>query len=391
MKNFSRFQKFGILFFIISYIFLILWAFNGTRTYLKFKTLQIAGFAMGKPSYFPEDIFLSMFHPEPERVPVSEHILTQPAMPVIEFHGHIFGTYDQNEFHLNLEKNHTKYYINLALRTVTPADFKKLKEKIGEDKRIYHFPGLNWSRLENDDFQGMADDLEEIVKLGDIRGIKIWKDFGLKFRTSDGLLLKLDDPRMDPVWDVCKKYNLIIAMHTADPPAFFKKIDGSNERFPELGRHPDWSFTGGDLPLFDELIQQRDRLFKRRSQNRFVAQHFGELAHDLNRAAEMLDSNPNVQLDIAQRIDELGRQPEASRSFFLKYQDRILYGTDGMPDYEKVRIYWRFLETNDEYFNYHPPHKPEKGKWKIYGLGLPKSVLRKIYYENAFKMLEENR
>ena len=387
--NFSK--KFlhgpGITIFILTYIFLFLWAFHDVRIFVKFKTLQLAGYAMGSPSYFSEDIFLSRFDPEAELVPVSIRIPVQPLTQVIEFHGHIFNDFNRKEFLRGLKNNHTEYFVNLALRTVTPEEYKKLLDETGHDRRIIHFPGLNWERIKTEDYQGMARDLEEIIKTGNVKGLKLWKDFGLKYRKKNGELISLDDPVMDPVWDVCEKYNILVAIHTADPPAFFQKVDEHNERLPELGRHPDWSFTGSDLPSFNELLSQRDRLFKKRKGIRFIALHFGEFAHNLKLAGEMLDSNPNVWVDTAQRIDELGRQPVAAKAFFLKYQDRILYGTDGMPDYEKVRIYWRFFETDDEYFDYHPAHKPKKGMWKIYGLDLPETVLKKIYYDNSAGLL----
>ena len=134
-------------------------------------------------------------------------------------------------------------------------------------------------------------------------------------------------------------------------------------------------------------MQQRDRLFTRRKDVTFVALHFGEFAHDLSRAQDLLDRHPNVYVDIAQRIDELGRQPRAAREFLIKNQNRILYGTDGLPDPEKLKIYWRFLETDDEYFDYFPAGTNRKGVWKIYGVKLPPDVLRKIYYSNAARLL----
>ncbi|MBI3395527.1 MAG: amidohydrolase family protein, partial [Spirochaetia bacterium] len=137
-----------------------------------------------------------------------------------------------------------------------------------------------------------------------------------------------------------------------------------------------------------DLLAERESMFKRRPDVIFVSLHFGELAHDLKKAGALLDHCPNVYFDIAQRIDELGRQPRAAREFLLRYQDRILYGIDGPPDLEKARIYWRFLETTDEYFDYFPPYKPRKGLWTISGVGLPPSVLKKLYYDNAARLLK---
>ncbi|MCE9599250.1 MAG: amidohydrolase family protein [Spirochaetia bacterium] len=376
----------------ISYVFLFLWAFAPIRQTIKLSVLSMFGAARSKFSSVPEDIYLSSFQPTPELVPVS---VTEPARPkfdVIEFHGHLFADRfggPPEDLAAQMQKGGIKYFIDLALFTSTLKEYQKLVEKTHQDN-VIHFVGFNWKHLreaKTDDFGvGMAKDLEEIAKAG-VRGVKLWKNFGLIEKTPDGKLLAMDDPRLDPVWDVCAKYKLLVAIHTADPPAFFRPVNQFNERFDELGRRPEWSFDSPDLPKLDEILAQRERLFKRRKDVTFVALHFGELAHNLKRAASLLDTNPNVSLDIAQRIDELGRQPFAAREFLIKYQDRILFGTDGLPDYKKIKIYWRFLETSDEYFDYYPAGGNRKGVWKIYGVHLPDPVLKKIYYTNAARLL----
>lgn len=338
----------------------------------------------GSASLIDRDLALPLFDPEEILVRTASFAPKGEAMANIEIHGHIFDRFDPEKFSAGLDRNHTRLFVNLALRTVTADQYKKLLEMTASEKRIIHFPGLNWEHTALDRFDLIASDLEAIAKMG-ARGIKIWKNLGLEVRRADGSLLRLDDPALDPVWDVCRRYRLLVGIHTADPPAFFLPPDSKNERIIELMRRPEWSFTNG--PGFDELIEQRDRLFKRRRDVTFIAQHFGELAHDLNRAARLLDENPNVYLDIAQRIDELGRQPFAARRFLILHQDRILFGTDGLPDPEKTTIYNRFLESADEYFDYHPAHKPKKGLWKIYGLQLPEGVMKKIYFDNAAKLL----
>jgi predicted TIM-barrel fold metal-dependent hydrolase len=373
--------------FIISWIGLFLWAFPSVRMKVRFAILKTLGYTASlSGEAVPEDISLSEFRPVSMMVPVRENIPEYPRYPVVEFHGHIFPTYTGN-LEADLTRCRTALFINLALRTYTLDGYIKLKKKYPETI-VLHFPGWNYTRLKKQNnesgVQQMAADLEALAKAG-IRGVKLWKNLGLMEKKPDGTLYAIDDPIFDPLWDVAAKYHLVIAIHTADPPAFFQKPDGTNERFEELSRHPEWSFLKG--PGFDEVLAQRDRLFERRRDVKFVALHFGELAHDLKRASLLLDRNPNVWIDTAQRIDELGRQPGAARQFFLKYQDRILYGTDGLPDYEKVRIYWRFFETDDEYFDYHPAHKDRKGLWKISGLSLPDDVLRKIYYQNALKLI----
>lgn len=368
--------------FLASWLLLVLWAMPTFRVGARFAVLNALGFGSGLVGLsIPETIGLQQFQPVSLLVPEDAHELSRPKFPLVEFHGHIFPTYRGN-LDEDLRRNRTNLFVNLALRTTTGKAYNELQAK---HPGSLHFPGWNWDRLkEASGIAKIAADLEDCAKAG-AKGVKLWKDFGLMRKKADGSLYRLDDPAFDPLWDVAAKHHLVIAMHTADPPAFFLPIDGKNERFEEITRHPEWAFTGG--PTFDDIMAQRERLFQRRRDVRFVALHFGEFGHDLKRAARLLDANPNVWIDTAQRIDELGRQPRQSRAFFLKYSDRILYGTDGPPDYEKDRIYWRFFETDDEYFDYHPPAKDRKGLWKISGIALPDDVLQKIYYRNALGLL----
>lgn len=377
--------------FVLSYVGLLVWAVPTARQFLRYQVFSLFGGAPGVFHANPEDLPLSLF--QPESLLVSQrNVPARPRFETIEFHGHIgSGPFVDipDDLSQRMEKFHIRKYVNLSLFTTTHKAYVELRDK-SANPNVLHFVGLNWGRLKEPEFgRAMAQDLEQIAREG-ARGVKLWKNFGLKERTPDGKLLAMDDPRLDPVWDICAKYKLLVAIHTADPPAFFLPVDGTNERFDELARRPEWSFHSSKLPSFSEVLAQRDRLFARRSDVRFVALHFGELAHDLKQADELLVRHPNVTVDIAQRIDELGRQPRAARAFILKHQDRILFGTDntdGLTDLEKVQIYWRFLETSDEYFDYHSAGKSRKGLWKIYGLELPDNVLEKIYYGNAARLL----
>lgn len=341
------------------------------------------------PDFVP--VPLSLYRPVSMVVPESTQIPEKPRYPVIEFHGHI-QSLDASTLEKKMKETGTEYIVELGLSITTLEEYEEFEKKYRSVlSRIFVFPGLNWRRLkEHNSSAGirlMAEDLEKIVKNKPVKGIKIWKDFGLYHRKEDGSLWRIDDEAFQPIWDVCEKYNLIVAMHIADPPAFFRPVNPRNERLPELMRRKEWSFYGKDYPSFEELMKQRENLFARQKNIKFVALHFGEYPHDLGTARNILKKYPNVYFDIAQRIDELGRTPRATRNFFIEFQDRILYGTDGVPDYEKLQIYWRFLETGDEYFDYAPPRKPLKGIWKIYGIDLPGEVLKKIYYSNAAKLL----
>jgi predicted TIM-barrel fold metal-dependent hydrolase len=188
-----------------------------------------------------------------------------------------------------------------------------------------------------------------------------------------------------------------VAIHVSDPLAFFSPTDRFNERYEELSNHPDWSFASFGFPSNAELLEARNRVFARHPKTQFVALHVGNFAEDLENVSTNLDRFPNMSVDIAARLNELGRQPRAARRFFDKYQDRILFGTDATPHGDKYpqqlfcdelyRIYVRFLETDDEYFDYAPAAVPPQGRWRISGIDMPDEVLRKVYNQNAARLL----
>ena len=245
--------------------------------------------------------------------------------------------------------------------------------------------------------QFQADQIERAKQAG-ARGLKVLKTLGLFLRenVTTGPLVKIDDRRFDPMWEACGANKLPVAIHTSDPEAFFLPIDRFNERFEELNAHPDWSFHGKDFPSNRALHEARLRVVARHPKTHFVLLHVGN-AEDLAWVSEWLGRYPNTSVEIGARIGELGRQPRAARKFFDKYQDRILFGTDAVPKgfqtpqqvfgEELYEIYYRFLETEDEYFDYAPARIPPQGRWKIYGLGLPETILRKVYHQNAERVL----
>ena len=176
-------------------------------------------------------------------------------------------------------------------------------------------------------------------------------------------------------------------IHSADPAAFFTPLDRHNERWHELNEHPDWLFHGKDFPTRAQLLAQRNRVIERHPRTTFIGAHFGNSPEDLATLAQWLDRYPNFYVDIDARINELGRQPYSARRFFLKYQDRILFGTDMAPDAAAYRIGYRFLETDDEYWDSAEPTGHRQGFWMIYGIFLPDDVLKKVYKTNAERIL----
>ncbi len=239
-----------------------------------------------------------------------------------------------------------------------------------------------WDCQRPDFGRRMAQALAEAKKQG-ASGLKIFKNLGLVYRNPDGSLIRVDDPRWTPIWEACGTLELPVLIHTADPKAFFLPVDKTNERWEELVRHPDWGFSGPSYPSYEELLAQFVKVVEGFPQTTFIGAHVASSAEDLGRVGELLDRCPNLFVDIAARIAELGRQPYTARDFFLKYADRILFATDGPRVAERLHYHWRFLETRDEYFPYAENDFPPQGFWRIYGVHLPDEVLRRIYYQNA--------
>jgi len=265
--------------------------------------------------------------------------------------------------------------------------------------RFYTFTEPSYSRFKEADYPKLQAQAIERAHRDGARGLKILKTLGLYLREdiTSGALVKIDDARFDPMWEACGQLNIPVAIHISDPIAFFTPTDRFNERYEELNNHPDWSFYGGDFPSNAELIAARNRVIARHPNARFVTLHVGNFSEDLQNVSDNLDRFPNMSVDIAARVGELGRQPLTARKFFDKYQDRILFATDATPHGDEFpqqvfndqlyEIYYRFLETSDEYFDYAPAKIPPQGRWRIYGLDLPDNILRKVYYENAARLL----
>lgn len=220
-----------------------------------------------------------------------------------------------------------------------------------------------------------------------VSGVKVFKSFGLSYRNPDGSFIEIDDERFDPIWEACGRLGMPVIIHTADPTAFFQPITPTNERYEELSRHPEWHFPPEKFPSRQSLHAARNRMIAKHPDTTFIAAHFGNDAEDLKQTAKMLEDYPNVVVEFASRISELGRQPYSAREFFFKYQDRILFGTDGPWPEARYHSYWRFLETQDEYFPYSDKPFPPQGFWRIYGIHLPDSVLEKVYHKNAARVI----
>ena len=319
--------------------------------------------------------------------------LEKPAFPVVDIHNHL-GSGRQ---YLTQERVN-RYLTEMdaaGIRTVVNLDGRSgqaLKDTIELLDRAH--PG-RFITFANVDFSGIDESgwseresarLDEGFRAG-ARGLKFYKNFGLHVRYKDGKLMPIDDPKLEPIWEVCARHKRPVIIHTADPAAFWKPLDRFSERWHELNQHPDWLFADSSrFPPREELISQLYRVIEAHPKTSFISTHFGNSAEDLGFVAEKLARYPNLYVDIDARISELGRQPYTTRRLFLKYPDRILFGTDTTPNREAFRIYFRFLETDDEYFDPSASHH-RQGFWNIYGIYLPKDVLSKVYYKNAERIL----
>jgi predicted TIM-barrel fold metal-dependent hydrolase len=228
-----------------------------------------------------------------------------------------------------------------------------------------------------------AAQLEQDIKAGAL-GLKIFKELGLRIKKPDGSRLHLDDAELDPIWAKCAELKVPVLIHTAEPAPFFDPIDFTNERWLEEALFKDRRYQDPWFPRFEELLAERDRMFEKHKNTTFIAAHMAYLSNDLGRFSKYLDAHPNVYPETAAVLAEYGRQPRTARAFFVKYQDRILFGKDSFqPD--EFPYYWRTFETADEYFDY---YRDYHAFWKLYGMELPDEVLKKLYYKNALKVVK---
>jgi predicted TIM-barrel fold metal-dependent hydrolase len=250
-------------------------------------------------------------------------------------------------------------------------------------KRFVLFTNIDFGDIDNPEWQARTlKQLEDDVRRGAM-GLKIYKSLGMSSRDSKGNRIRVDDPRIDPIWAKCGELNIPVLIHTADPKSFWDPMDEKNERWLELKTHPSRKRSDTDPAPWEQLIQEQHNMFRKHPKTKFINAHMGWYPNDLAKLSTLLDAMPNMYVEIGAVIAELGRQPRAAREFLIKYQDRVLFGKDSWVP-EEYETYFRVLETADEYFPY---HKRYHAFWRMYGLDLPDEVLKKIYYKNALKLL----
>jgi len=342
-------------------------------------------------------MLLKDFRPQSKLV-TRTTLVNRPKFPVVDAHNHLAdpfgGGWDKKPLSQLLDlldEAGVTHYVDLDGGWGEEILFRHLDYfKAKAPERFQIFGGVDWGQWKElgDRFPDWAASRLRVQKEAGAQGLKIWKPFGLHVKDDRDQLVKVDDPRLSPIWETAGQLGLPVLIHIADPVAFFDPIDETNERWEELGEHPDWAFTSPPFPPFMEIMDAFKNLVIRHSSTIFIGAHVGCYGENLAWVGQMLEDCPNYYVDISARLGELGRQPYSARRFFIQYQDRILFGSDMSPDLEAYRLYYRFLETDDEYFNYNTSEIPLQGRWYVCGLYLPEDILKKVYAENARRVLK---
>ena len=318
---------------------------------------------------------------------VPEHLVPRAKFPVIDIHSHQPAPISAQQLKTVVDSMDP---LNLRiLVNASGASGDRLVQSIAAIRntpykdRMVMFTNIDFRNVGPGYGLKMAQQLETDVKNGALGLGEIMKNFGLRARKADGSRLHIDDPELDPIWDMAAKLNIPVLIHTADPQEFFEPINYMNERWLELALYPDRRYPQPQFPSFETINSERDNLFRKHPKTTFIMAHLGWHANNLARVAKMFDEMPNVYGEVGAVLYDLGRQPRTARDFMIKYQDRVLFGKDSyQPD--EFPYYWRVFETADEYFDY---YRDYHAFWKLYGLDLPDPVLRKLYYQNALKLV----
>ncbi len=319
-----------------------------------------------------------------------EHKVPRAKFPAIDFHGHpgnqistaeglerLGDALDSLNVQIMIAANN---YSGDGLKSIVAAVHASPRMK----DRVRVLTGISFRDMTPGWQQRVIAQLEADAAVGAVGVGEIGKGFGLSTTKPDGSRLKIDDPELNPIWDACARLGLPVFIHTADPQEFFKTLDLTNERWLEVSLFPERRFPPDRFPSFETVMAERDNLFRRNPKTTFVAAHMGWHANDLGRLGKMLTEMPNVYTEVGAVLYDIGRQPRGAHDFFVKFQDRILFGKDSFQP-EEYPHYWRVFETRDEYFDY---YRGYHAFWKLYGIDLPDAVLKKVYYQNSLKLMK---
>ena len=315
------------------------------------------------------------------------HPVRRAKYPVIDFHGHPEDRLRSADALAAMVRSLDSINVRLMLAAddMSGDELKSAAAVVNgspHKDRVRMLAGIDFRGVGPGWAEKAVARLEADVAAGAVGVGEISKGFGLSITKPDGSRLHIDDPALDPIWDACARLRLPVFIHTADPEEFFRPLDYTNERWLEQALFPRRHYDPAKYPSFDQLLTERDNLFRRHPRTTFVTAHFGWEANDLGRLGKLLDELPNVYTEMGAVLYDIGRQPHGAHDFFVKYQDRLLFGKDSFQPSE-YPYYWRVLETRDEYFDY---YRGYHAFWKLYGIGLPDTVLKKVYFRNALKI-----
>jgi predicted TIM-barrel fold metal-dependent hydrolase len=317
---------------------------------------------------------------------VPKHPLTRAKYPFIDVHNHqpIAPTAEQVAGIVKeMDQLNMSVMVNLSGQTGDVLKQNVASFKGRYPKRFISFANIDFSDLDTPGFgERAAARLEADVKNG-AQGLKIFKSLGLTIKYKDGKRVPVDDPILDPVWKKAGELGIPVLIHSGEPSSFFDPQDRFNERWLELKQFPDRARPSDRYPSWETVMAEQHRVFAKHSRTKFIDAHLGWYGGDLARLGQLFDKYPNVYSEIGAVLAELGRQPRFARDWFIKYQDRVMFGKDSWAPAE-YHVYFRVLETADEYFDY---YRKRHAFWKMYGLDLPDEVLKKLYYKNALRVI----
>lgn len=374
-KNFQEMSKIGL--FLISFVLMSSLSLAQRSGPLTPEQEKMANSAMDFESYNP-----------PSTLVVPENPVNHAKYPFIDVHNHQFrmNQMDLSKLVAEMDSLNMGVMVNLSGRGRGSRGYLvECMENVNDNypNRFIVFTNISSNGIDDTDYpERLAQQIEDDVKLG-ANGLKIYKSLGLRWTDSAGNRIPVDDPRLDPAWAKCGELGIPVLIHSADPMQFWQPFDANNERWLELKTRPRRKRSATDPVPFEQIIQEQHNVFKKHRNTTFINAHMGWMANDLEKLGKFLDDNPNVNVEIGAIIAELGRQPRAAKKFFIKYQDRVLFGKDSYKPKEYY-TYFRVLETADEYFPY---YKKYHAYWKMYGLDLPDEVLKKLYYKNALRII----
>ena len=327
---------------------------------------------------------------------VEENPKSSAKFPFVDVHSHQWKmpVMDFTDLLAEMDSLNMGYMINLSgsgfatfagnqdLMDLSLTESIENIKKQGVTNRFGVFVNVDFNKIDDADFgTNNVEIIKDAVKQGVI-GLKVYKNLGLNLKDNSGSRVKVDDKRLNPIWQICGELNIPVLIHSGEPSPFFDPIDKYNERWLHARQKPASFRPASEYPSFDVVMQEQYNMFKNNPNTTFINAHLGWYGNDLDKMSTQLDELSNVYTEIGAVIAELGRQPIRARRFFVEHQDRVLFGKDTYKKSE-FDVYFRILETNDEYFDY---YRKRHAHWKMYGLNLPDSILKKLYYKNARKL-----